>query len=169
MIKQIVITGPESTGKTTLAEYLSSIYKLPLIKEYAREYLENLSDNYTFEDVLLMAKEQLKQEQKNADKLSICDTDLTVFYVWIKEKYKTEVKWINDNIRSNNNKVYLLCDIDIEWVADPLREHPKKEDRKRLFNAYINLLEQNNLSYHIISGNSKNRLKKSKEIIDKLI
>lgn len=155
MTKQIVITGPESSGKTTLAEYLSSEYKIPLVKEYAREYLEQLERDYTFEDVVLMAKEQLKQEQELANYFSICDTDLTVFYVWIKEKYNKEIDWINEHLVHAQNKIYLLCDIDIPWEEDGLREHPSIEDRKRLFKEYKQLLEFYNLTYYVISGDKK--------------
>ena len=169
MIKQVVITGPESSGKTTLSEYLSSEYKIPLVKEYAREYLEKINGEYTFEAILLMAKEQLQLEQKNIDKLSICDTDLTVFYVWIKEKYGKEVDWINEHIAAAQNKIYLLCDVLEDWTEDPLREHPNIEDRKRLFVEYQNLLERNNLTYYVISSDLSTRQKKCKEIIDKLI
>ena len=169
MINQVVITGPESSGKTTLSEYLSSEYNFPIVKEYAREYLGNLNDDYTFEDVLLMAKEQLKQEQKYAGNLLICDTDLTVFYVWIKEKYGKEIDWINEHLSAAQNKIYLLCDVMENWTEDPLREHPNIEDRKRLFAEYQNLLVRNNLTYHVITGDLATRQKKCKEIIDNLI
>ncbi len=169
MTKQIVITGPESSGKTTLAEHLSAKYSLPIIKEYAREYLQNFEGDYTFEDVLTMAKKQLSYEQQLSDELVICDTDLTVFSIWIKEKYNQEVDWINAHLAQAKNKIYLLCAIDLPWQEDALREHPRLEDRTRLFNEYQNLLEHFNLKYYIISGDSTTREKKGKEVIESLI
>ncbi len=173
-VKKIVITGPESSGKTTLSEYLSSEYKIPLVKEYAREYLSTLRQaqgdkSYTFEDVIKMAKMQLQKEQEaiSQNNLLFLDTDLTVFYVWIKEKYGEEIDWINTHLSQAQNKIYLLCDVDIPWRDDDLREHPNIEDRKRLFTEYQNLLERNNLTYHIISGDINTRQKKCREIIDK--
>ena len=59
-----------------------------------------------------------------------------------KEKYNLEIDWINDHLSQSANKTYFLCDIDVEWENDPLREHPKKEDRQRLFNLYKVLLEK---------------------------
>lgn len=167
--KKIIITGPESSGKTTLANILSKKYELPLIGEYAREYLQNLNGGYTFEGVLLMAKEQLKQELTCGENLVVCDTDLTVFYVWIKEKYGKEIDWINEHLAAAQNKIYLLCDVLENWTEDPLREHPNIEDRKRLFAEYQNLLERNNLTYHLITGDLATRQKKCKEIIDNII
>ncbi len=170
MINRIVITGPESSGKTTLAEMLSKEYSLPLVKEYAREYIEKLDSAYEFEDVKQMAKAQLKLEHEARNNLSVCDTDLTVYYVWIKEKYQKELDWINQNIEEGNDKIYFLCDVnDVDWEFDPMREHPNLEDRKRLFEAYVSLLEKYNLNYYIISGDIPTRLKKCKEILDSIL
>lgn len=167
MIKQYVITGPESTGKSTLTKMLAQEYNTSWVKEYAREYLEGLARDYTFEDVLEMARIQLQNEQEEIlkNELLFLDTDLTVFYVWIKEKYNKEIGWINEHLAQAQNKIYLLCDIDIPWEEDKLREYPKKEDRERLFNNYVELLEMRKLNYFIISGDIPTRLKKCKEII----
>ncbi|TXB64262.1 ATP-binding protein [Vicingus serpentipes] len=171
MAKQFVITGPESTGKSTLTKMLAQEYNTSWVKEYAREYLNKLGEDYTFEDVIEMAKIQLKSEKEAIlkNELLFLDTDLTVFYVWIKEKYNKEVDWINEHLDQPHNKIYLLCDIDIPWEEDPLREHPSIEDRKRLFGNYVELLGKHKLSYYIISGDVNARLKKAKEIIESSI
>ena len=167
MTKQFVITGPESTGKSTLTKMLAQEYNTSWVKEYARDYLGKLNSDYTFEDVIEMAKIQLQKEQEAIlqNELLFLDTDLTVFQVWIKEKYNIEIDWINTHLTQAQNKTYLLCDIDIPWEEDKLREHPKKEDRERLFNNYVELLEKYKLPYYIISGDIDTRLKKAKEII----
>ncbi len=171
MIKNFVITGPESSGKSTLTEFLAKAYNLNWVKEHARDYLNNLTQAYTFEDVINMAKIQLQKEQEAVlqNETLFLDTDLTVFYVWIKEKYKQEVDWINEHLAQAQNKIYLLCAVDLKWEEDPLREHPKLEDRERLFDEYQKLFELYNLTYHIISGDKIAREKKAKEIINKLI
>ena len=170
MTKKIVITGPESSGKTTLAELLSKENRAPLVTEYAREYLEILVGDYTFDDVIKMAKKQLHREEEKKGDLIVCDTDLTVYHVWIKEKYNQELDWINEHLTGAKNKIYFLCDInDIEWEYDPLREHPNIEDRKRLFSEYVQLLEKNKLTYYIVSGDIPTRQKKCKEIISSLL
>ena len=165
MNNKIVITGPESSGKTTLAKLLAKEYDATLVDEYAREYLEQLNRPYLLEDVLTMAKEQLRLEQNATSELTILDTDLTVYAIWINEKYNQEIDWITEHLKNTKNKVYLLCAIDFEWEEDELREHPNIEDRKRLFNNYQKLLEKYKLSYHIISGDIPTRVKKCKEII----
>lgn len=166
MSKRFVITGPESSGKTTLAELLAKEYQTTFLKEFAREYLENLDRTYELEDLLIMAKEQLKQEKESPDELVFLDTDLTVFAIWIKEKYNKEIDWITEHLKTNKDKTYFLCDIDIKWEEDELREHPSSTDRKRLFEAYKDLLDEYQLPYHVISGDIPSRLKKCKEIIN---
>ena len=170
MNNRFVITGPESTGKSTLTELLAKHYHSSWVKEYAREYLENLNKPYTLEDVIKMAKIQLEEEveQKHNYPLFL-DTDLTVFKVWINEKYHQQIDWIEEEIKQSSDKIFLLCDIDIPWQPDPLREHPNLEDRQRIFNQYIEIMQENKFNYHIISGDLNTRLKKCIEIVDNLI
>ncbi|MCO6501300.1 MAG: ATP-binding protein [Vicingus serpentipes] len=178
MTKKIVITGPESSGKTTLTKLLAEEYNTTFVKEYAREYLSTLrhSDSYrnqsgksySLDDVLKMAKEQLNQEENAPQQLCFFDTDLTVYAIWIKKKYNLEIDWITQHLKTSMDKLYLLCDVNIKWEEDPLREHPDIKDRKRLFQDYINLLEKYQLPYHIISGDIPTRIKKVKKIIRQL-
>lgn len=162
MIRKIVITGPESTGKSTLTNLLAAFYKAPKVDEYARAYLADLGKGYTFDNVIEMAKEQLRLEElavKNTTDYLFLDTDLLVFKIWIKEKYNKEIDWIEDHLKNATDKVYLLCDIDIPWEFDEQREHPDKNDRIRLFNEYKKQLSNYQLTYHVVSGSVEERMK----------
>ena len=169
--RKLIITGPESTGKTTLAKDLAHELKVTWLPEYARKHLEILNRPYRFEDVIEMAQVQLKKENELFNRSSgslILDTNLLVYKIWIQEKYNREVDWIEKEIAKSKNDFYLLCDMDISWTQDPLREHPKRIDRTRIFSLYHDFLKKNQFNFEIISGNKLSRLKKSIEIIDKL-
>ena len=70
---KVGIIGPESTGKSTLAQYLAQRYHGVNIPEYAREYMENLAPTYqyTYQDVVNIAHHQVAQLQDLQDKAQL--------------------------------------------------------------------------------------------------
>lgn len=160
---KIAITGPESSGKTTLSEALNKHYEDSiLVPEFAREYLNKLNRKYQYSDLLKIAKGQKKIEliERKKNKIIILDTTLQVIKIWSMEKYKKCDPWILD--QKENYTHYLLCKPDFTWKPDPLRENPF--DRDRLFNVYLKDL--NNKTFTIISGNQKSRFMTAKKIIN---
>ncbi len=172
ILNKFVLTGPESTGKTTLATLLANRFEAPLVEEQARSYLNNLTKPYELHDVLKMAENQLKFEQEATNQnpsLLFLDTDLITFKIWLKIKYNKEIEWINNAISNQPNKHYFLCAIDLPWEVDPLREHPRIEDREFIFEQHLNILKQNKFSFSIISGNAEMRLKKCVNFLENSI
>ena len=168
MIKKIAITGPESTGKSLLAEQLARYYNTVYVPEYAREYIDNLNKPYNFDDILKIAKAQLKNEkllETKANKILFCDTELIVIKIWMEHSFKTCPKWIFENINNHLYDLYLLADIDIPWKNDPQREHPHL--RKYFFELYENELKIRKFPYEIVSGIDEVRLKNAIKIIDR--
>lgn len=159
---KIAITGPESSGKTTLSKSLNKHYKESvLISEFAREYLHKLNRKYQYSDLLNIAKGQKKKELiENNNQIIISDTTLQVIKIWSLDKYKKCDPWILNNEGSYTH--YLLCKPDFAWEPDPLREDPF--DRERLFNIYLRDLHKK--PYTIISGMPKSRFITAKKIID---
>jgi len=169
-IRRIAIVGPESTGKSTLAEQLAKHYNTVFIPEYAREYIAKLNRPYTLEDIIIISKTQVELEEvmaAKANKILICDTNLLVTKIWAEHKYKQCPQWILDNLKQRHYDVYLLCNIDIPWQADPQREHPHL--REELFSIYKNELDKQSTPYAIISGLNEARLKNAVEAIGTLI
>ena len=166
-IKRIAITGPESTGKSMLAEKLALHYKTAWVPEFAREYLDQLSRQYRYDDILEIAKGQLRNEKlmvKDTGRYLFCDTELIVTKIWCEVKYGKCHPWIIEHIERHPYDLYLLCNIDLPWEDDPLREHPNK--REYLFNLYLNELKGRNLPYKIISGQGDNRIAEAINIIE---
>jgi nicotinamide riboside kinase len=155
-IKYFVFTGPESTGKTTLALESSKNFNLLYIEEYARFYLSYQLGKYKESDLNHIADAQMMIENKSQG-ISICDTDLLTIYIWKMEKYGVcDLKWA-EQLSNYIDRFYFLCKADIPWVYDDLRENPI--DRDRLFEIYKEQLEFFGLKYRIVEGNLKERKK----------
>ncbi|MDW3647707.1 MAG: ATP-binding protein [Bacteroidia bacterium] len=160
MIPKIAIVGPESTGKSSLAKDLAAHYDLPWVEEYARKYLENLARPYGQSDLIEIALGQLQLEEKllaNNPSFLICDTNLLVIKIWSEFKYGNADPALEELYNFEEYRHYFLCDTDIAWSFDPLREHP--EQRVELFNIYHHSLRQLGLSFSIIRGTKEERLK----------
>jgi NadR type nicotinamide-nucleotide adenylyltransferase len=165
---KIAVIGPESTGKTTLCEQLANYYGVSYVPEYARDYLLENGLDYTFEDVLKMAKGQMLLEDNHHADLQLLDTNLYVYKVWIDVKYQKSIPWIEQELKQRHYDHYLLCHIDLPWEADPMREYPNPDDRKHLFDMYHALLQSDGTPYTIIEGNSDERMKKSIAAIESI-
>ena len=166
---KVAITGPESTGKSTLAERLAKHFNVAYIPEYSRTYLENFEGKYTENDVVEIAKAQhnliIEEEKKNPDIL-IADTEIIVCKIWIEYVFKHPNEMTEDLLRRQNFDLYLLCDIDLPWVYDPLRENPNIEERKELFEIYKNTLIKMNVPFGVVRGSDEERVNNALEIIN---
>ena len=168
-IIRIALIGPESTSKSTLSETLAKHYKTVWVKEYAREYLSGINRKYTIDDVLQIAKEQLKHEQdlvQDANKFIFADTELIISKVWCEDVFETCPDWILKNIILNKYDLYLLTYPDLPWEADALRENPNRRDS--FFNWYEKELKMMNANYAIIKDVGEQRLINSINAIENL-
>jgi len=193
-IKKIVIIGPESTGKSTLCAQLAAHYNTLWVPEYAREYLEKQGTEYTYEDLLTIAKGQIELEERISSKLKVesskfkvqnpirnsqpstinhqrstslfIDTDMYVMKVWAEYVFNNCHNWILNRIAERKYDLYLLCDVDLPWVEDKLREYPDEGIRKKLFYFYKELMSTQSTPWHIISGTYKQRLQQAIDVIN---
>ncbi len=159
MLYKVAIVGPESTGKSSLAQSLAGYFHTDFVPEIAREYLEKLNAPYQERDLLNIAKVQCETEDrlsKKVDDILICDTTLLVIKIWCEVKYNRCHTWIIEEEKRRKYDLFLLCNIDLEWEPDPLREHPDKRDF--LFNLYLESLKLLNANYRIISGIGEARI-----------
>lgn len=147
---RIGIIGPESTGKSTLAEYLAHRYEGVLVPEYAREYMENLAPSYgyTYDDVVAIAKQQLSVLSSINSNLVVFDTELIITKVWFLHKFGRCPDFVEQALRDYPMDVYLLCYPDLPWLPDPVRENP--DIREYLFDWYEREIQALNIPYYII-------------------
>lgn len=180
-IKKVVIIGPESTGKSTLCRELAKHYKTLWVPEYAREFLLKKENHYDYDDLLTIAKNQLLQEDQYAEKLKaqqkkhstslsssmlFIDTDMYVMKVWCEFVFGECHPWILEKIAERKYDFYLLCNTDLPWVKDELREYPDLEIRQRLFSIYKDIMVNQSTPWVLISGNNEQRLESAIREID---
>ena len=169
-IKKIVAIGPESTGKSTLCAQLAAHYNTLWCPEFAREYLLKHGMNYNYEDLLTIAKGQLAMEDEFIQKISgadtaasnsqllFIDTDMYVMKVWSEFVFEKCHKRILEQIIDRKYDLYLLCNTDLPWVKDELREYPDLKTREKLFLIYKDVLMNQNTPWVMIKGNDDSRL-----------
>jgi NadR type nicotinamide-nucleotide adenylyltransferase len=172
---KVVLFGPESSGKTTLSRELANYYNTYWVEEFAREYLQNKWDKEKkiceLEDIIPIAKGQIKLENEFSKKTStllICDTDL------LETKIYSEIYYdgfcdpvLKAYALQNKYDLYILTDIDIPWIKDDLRDRPN--NREEMFLAFKKALIKYNRPYIVVSGDLKSRMKIATQEIDKIL
>lgn len=180
-LKKIVIVGPESTGKSTLSDQLASHFHTEWCPEFAREYLLKHGMKYSYDDLLTIAKGQIDLEEKfearvknkistDIDPLLLfIDTDMYVMKVWCEFVFDKCHPFILEQIANRNYDLYLLCNVDLPWVKDELREYPDLETRKKIYKIYKDLMINQSVPWVDISGNYEERLQKAITSVNRLL
>jgi len=202
-LKKIVIIGPESTGKSTLCKQLAQHYNTLWCPEFAREYLLKNGMDYSYDDLLLIAKGQVALEEEyissmvngqwsilvhddpknrsntSTDKhspltihhspLLFIDTDMYVLKVWCEFVFGKCHRFILDQIVKRKYDLYLLCNTDLPWVKDDLREYPDLETREKLFEMYKDFMINQSTPWVVIGGNEEMRFRTAIQSVDSLL
>ncbi|HXH99700.1 MAG TPA: ATP-binding protein [Sphingobacteriaceae bacterium] len=169
-IKKIAVVGPESTGKSTIAEQLAFHYNTVWVPEFAREYCEKLSEPCNLQDEINMFYGQLALEKKMlplANQLLICDTTFLTVKIWSDHMFGKTPAEVLEELPKHSYDLYLLMDIDMQWQEDPLRDFPHL--RSHFMDIWHNELELLNANYTVISGIGDSRLQKSISAIDQFL
>ena len=198
-IKKIVVIGPESTGKSTLCQQLAEHYHTVWCPEYAREYLLKHGMDYSYDNLLTVAKGQIGLEEDCEEKvrksgspedrkkfsnspgaayglsdfpssrLLFVDTNMYVMKVWCEFVFGKCHPYILDQIKKRSYDLYLLCNVDLPWVKDELREYPDLVTREKLYHIYKEIMVHQAVPWVDISGNYEERLKKAIAATDTLL
>jgi NadR type nicotinamide-nucleotide adenylyltransferase len=169
-MNRIVIIGPESTGKSTLCKQLASHYNTVWCPEFAREYLLEKGTQYTYEDLANIAHGQieleatLEREAKNG--FYFIDTDMYVMKVWHEVAFHNCPTWVLKKIAGTHYDLFLLCNTDLPWTKDELREYPDLTIRRKLFKMYKDIMINSGTRWAEISGTDAQRLQIAVSIID---
>ena len=157
--KNIVIMGPESTGKSTMVKKLAEYFDGNYVEEYGRTYCETVKTAIEFNqtDYELIAKTQalevIKGFRMNPNKFQFIDTEgITTLLFGQLYLPGFESEKIESYINKQKYDLYILLDVDVPWVDDGTRDFPNH--RKVHFEMIRQELIKRNLPYVIISGES---------------
>lgn len=134
MTARVVVTGPECTGKTTLAEALAGAIGAPWVPEASRAYAGRVALEgraLTAGDVEPIARAQVAAEDAalaGAPPVVVLDTDLLSTVAYADHYYGRHVPWIDGAARERRGDLYLLCAPDIPWEPDGVRDRPVARD-----------------------------------------
>lgn len=124
---RVVVTGPESTGKTTLAAVLGARFDAPWVPEASRRFVETVRSPLsaaTVEPIARLAMELDDAAARATPPLRILDTDLVSTVVYARHYYGAVPAWILSEGRARRGDLYLLCLPDLPWVPDGVRDRP---------------------------------------------
>lgn len=167
---RILITGAESTGKSELTASLASFYGGVMVPEYAREYMMGLQRPYSYTDVEQIARHQSSAYEKLLQERGwvFFDTWLIITKVWFDVVYGKVPAWVEERIRAASFDLVLLCDTDIPWVPDPVRENGG-EKREALMDRYREELTGYAYPFALVSGTGPQRLRHAIQHIEQHI
>ncbi len=149
--RRICLTGPECTGKSTLAARAARELGATCVREFAREYVERHQCVLTPEDVDPIARGEIANLDAARGDLIVLDTDLISTVVYARHYYGHCPSWIEEEARARRADLYLLLDTDVPWLPDPARD-AGGDEREDLFDAFRAALDEFETEWEIVSG-----------------
>jgi len=167
----IVVSGPESSGKSQLCRELSEKLDIPWVAEYARMYLEKNGPEYSKASLQEIYQKHLAHQaqalKKHPEGNILLDTDSFNYLIWNRRVFNFDPAPLMEQILREQEHSYLLCYPDLEWEPDPLRENPI--DRLDIFHENLALIQEYNRPYAIVKGQKKERLSNALDALQKLL
>lgn len=161
-VRRICVTGPECTGKTTLAHRAAAHLRAEHVPEAARLYAERVNRELRVTDVELIAAEHIAMADDAVRRVVdrgggtlVLDTDLVSTVVYAKGYYGFASPWLDDEERRRRADLYLLCDVDVPWISDGIRDRPG--DRAAMFALFVETLRERQAQVIIVRGDWETR------------
>ena len=167
---RVCVTGPESTGKTTLAARIAKRFATEWVPEASRAYAERKGTPLTADDVTPIAREHVRvadERARSARTLLSLDTDLLSTVIYSRHYYGRTPPWIVAAERVRRSHLYLLCDVDVPWLPDGVRDRPA--NREEMFGTFEGALRRRALPYAVVRGSWSQRDRIADDAVDELL
>lgn len=168
-VRKVTLAGAESTGKTTLSLPLAVHFNTTWLPEYGRLYVEQVRACEVQADMDNIARGQAQLEDRGArqaNRVLVCDTDLLVSLIWQERYFEHYPEWMNQLYEARPSHLYLLCDLDVPWVADGFRDSGTEARRKWFHRRFVEEFERRQLPYVLLSGSPEQRWQKAVEAVE---
>jgi NadR type nicotinamide-nucleotide adenylyltransferase len=167
---RVVVTGSESTGKTTLAEQLARHFRAELVPEFVREYAEARHGVIEYADHGPIARGQMALEDAAMERgkpIVVQDTDLLSTVVYCEHYFGKCPAWIAEAARNRAPDLYLFCEVDVPWIADGVRD--RGHMREEMQHLFRNAVRDSGAPVAVITGDRTERLARATEAVDALL
>jgi NadR type nicotinamide-nucleotide adenylyltransferase len=173
-LRRVCVTGPESTGKTTLAQRLADYANTEWVPEASRVYAERKGSELDAADVAPIAREHIRladaaavRARADGDTLLILDTDLVSTVVYARHYYRMVPPWIERVERARRAELYLLCDVDVPWIPDGVRDRPQNRDE--MFALFRDALVRRRAQHVVVQGGWEERWAIARDAVDAMV
>ncbi len=177
-MRRVVLTGPESSGKSTLAESLANHFSVLLVPEFARTWIQDklarTGENCVLDDVPAIARGQEAVEHQAAvastgSGFLICDTDVLTIRIWSECFFGAVPPELDAMLTERRPRrrrdLYLLTDIDVPWVADGVRD--RSGDRCGQMALFRARLAEAGCRAVLVSGDRETRRRRAIDAIER--
>lgn len=172
-MKVLVLTGPESSGKSWLGERIARHFGGELVGEYVRHFIEQEQRDTCYADIPAIARGQLAWEdaaRARTPELLILDTHLLSNILWSQTLFGDCPAWLGEELLARRYDLHLLLSPDgVEWVGDGMRCQPELAERWAFFDAGRQWLEQTGQRYEVIDGSWSYRRDRAFEAVKQLL
>lgn len=172
-MKVVVLTGPESAGKSSLSHALATRFNAPLVSEYVREFIEQEQRDTCYTDISTIAKQQLNNElaaRAQRPPLLLLDTHVLSNKLWSEVLFNDSPAWIEAALLEQHYDLIALLSPDgIDWQADPQRCQPEFAQRQQFHQQLANWLHQHQQPVLALSGSWQSRYQALESAIEQLL
>lgn len=178
---RVVVTGPESTGKTTLVARLAATFDAPSVPEQLRAFVDARLPGLRPGAALVepehsreIVRAQVEAEQaavaeatRRGSPLVVCDTDPLTTLVYHEHYFGERPTWLAAVVRERRYALSLLLDVDVPWVGDAQRDQPAA--RGLLFERFRDELRRHGRPFEEIAGHWDRRHERAQAAVRRLL